>query len=344
MLKILARPEVLIYIAALFFAGAFLVLNVYTESEDGSALVDHYFDSIADRILWLSVFLCVVFMIRLTVFFVIAMIKSVVLGVHLYRPSFNHFFRASLTFLRNVLIVGIPFVLALYALTLALGELNIFNTSRLRDELVLQWDVFLTHTFPSLSLASFQYPGWFVEAVRYSFQNVVAALALLGAYLFQAKQKLFREAGGAYFLGVMIMFIGWIFLPVLSPHDRFIDNVYDLEISSQAQEYVDNYHPQEEIALFLENMRESKEGLSVMPTTAIPSAHVAWAVLLVYYAYRTRRLLAVAVLPLAILSTFGTVLFAQHYFIDLPTGIATGVLSIAVARYIAKRQEVYEIG
>ena len=198
--------------------------------------------------------------------------------------------------------------------------------------------IFLTRTVLSFELASFHSSCWFVEAVRISVVQVVAAFGILAAYLFQARQKLFREAAGAFFFGTIIMFIGWTLFPVMSPHDRFIDNVYDKEIPLAAQEYLENYRPQEEIAMFLENMRNSKEGLSVMPTSAIPSAHVVWAVMLVYYAYRVNRWLALLVLPLAILSTFGTVLFAQHSFVDMPTGILTAVVSILIARWLANKE------
>jgi len=344
MLKFFVRPEVFIYIAILFFSGVFFVLRLYTAGYSGQSLLDYYSGFNLKVFAWPVSLLVVLFFVRVIMFWLNAATKGLDPAVVLSREYMKHAFKEFLEFLKNTFVVGVPFVLAFYLLTLALGELNVFNTSRLRDELVLQWDVFLTHTFLPLSLASLQYPGWFVEAVRISFQNLVAALALLGAYMFQAKQKLFREAGGAFFLTIIIMSLGWIFLPVLSPHDRFIDNVYDLEISSQAQRYVDNYHPQKEIVSFLGNMRESKARLSVLPTSTLPSAHVAWGILLLYYAYRTHRLFAVAVLPFFLLSTLGTVLFAQHYFVDVPAGITVAVLSIGIVRYVAKRQTAYKKG
>jgi len=128
----------------------------------------------------------------------------------------------------------------------------------------------------------------------------------------------------------------------MSPHDRFVDNVYDLSIPLSVQAYVDNYVPHQGIATFLEGMRERKETLSVMPTSTFPSAHVAWAGFLVYYAYRVNRWLVVLALPFAALSSIGTFLLAQHYFVDLPAGILVSALAIFLVRLIVKKQN--EIG
>ena len=338
MLKILVRPEIFIYIAILFYIGLFLILRFFTENMSGRGLLEYYSQFNEGNFAWPVSFLLILFFVRIMVLWLNAAIRGLDPAVVFSRVNLHYALRGFVTFLKDLVVIGLPFVIALYTLTLALGELNVFNSTRLIDETVLSWDIFLTRTFLSLSLASFQYPGWFVEAVRISFVQVVAAFGILAAYLFQARQKLFREAAGAFFFGTIIMFIGWTLFPVMSPHDRFIDNVYDQEIPLAAQEYLENYHPQEEIAMFLENMRKSKEGLSVMPTSAIPSAHVVWAVLLVYYAYRVHRWLALLVLPLAVLSMFGTVLFAQHYFVDMPTGIITALGSIGIARYLARSQ------
>jgi len=338
MLKILVRPEIFIYIAILFYIGLFFILGFFTEHESERSLLEYYSKFDGGNFSWPVAGLIVLLFLRMIVFWLNAAIRGLDPAVIFSRANLHYAVRGFVTFLKHSVVIGIPFVFALYTLALALGELNVFNATRLIDERVLSWDIFLTHTFPSLSLASFYYPGWFVEAVQFSFMKLVAAFGLFAAYLFQVNQKLFREAAGAFFIGTIIMFIGWTLFPVMSPHDRFIDNVYNEEIPLAAQTYLENYYPQEEIAVFLENMRESKKDLGVMPTSAIPSAHVVWAVMLVYYAYRAHRWLAVLFLPLAVLSTFGTVLFAQHYFIDMPTGIITALVSIVIARYLAKRQ------
>ena len=198
--------------------------------------------------------------------------------------------------------------------------------------------MFFTHTFPSLSFATFDYPVWFIKAVDSSFSSLVLVFALFGAYLFYANQKLFREAAVAFCLASLLAFAGWTLFPVLSPHDRFIDNVYELPIFAEAQVYAQEYQPQEEIQTFLTGMRESKKNLDVLPTSTFPSAHVFWGSLLAYYAYRLHKWLLLLALPFVLLSSIATFLFAQHYFVDVPAGIAVAILSVWAAKFLMRQQ------
>lgn len=329
-------PELFIYIAIVFFLGMFFILSLYTEDVSGvsdDSLLRYYLKSTIDKLLWSALILFFVFYMRLGFFLVIPHIKKGLPPiVFSWQQVLSHLKKSSSRVAKDLLQAGIPFVFAFFTLTLAIRQLNIFNAARLQDELLVRWDIFLTHTFLPFTIASVHYPSWFVTTVNFSFDYLGGILALFAAYLFQTRQSLFREAGGAFFLGLMIMFVGWVLFPALSPQDRFRDNIYELPMEESIQPYLATYHPQEEITVFLEAVREQKAPLQFLPTTTMPSAHVAWALLLAYYSYRAFRWLIVLSLPFAILSSIGTVLFAQHYFVDIPAGIAMGLLSIWIVR------------
>lgn len=337
------RPELFIYISLVFFLGMFFILSLYSEdvsevSDD--RLLQYYLKSTTDKLLWSALILFFVFYIRVGFFLIIVHIKrSFPPAVFSWQQMLVYLKKSFSRVAKDLLQAGIPFVLAFFTLTLAIRQLNVFNAARLQDELLVGWDIFLTHTFLPFTIASIHYPAWFVTAVDFSFGYLGGILALFAAYLFQTRQSLFREAGGAFFLGLMIMFIGWMLFPALSPQDRFLDNIYELPVEESIEPYMAAYHPQEEITVFLEEVRGQKALLQFLPTTTMPSAHVAWALLLVYYSYRAFRWLIVLFLPFAILSSIGTVLFAQHYFVDIPAGIAIGFLSIWVARRLAMWKE-----
>jgi len=332
-------PELLIYIALVFFLGMFFILSSYTgnisEVPDDS-LFRYYLKSTIDKLLWSALVLFFVFYMRVGFFLIIPHIRRGLPPIVFSWQQMLLYLKKSFSRVaKDLFQAGIPFVLAFFTLTLAIRQLNIFNATRLQDELLVRWDIFFTHTFLPFTITSIHYPAWFVTAVDFSFGYLGGILALFTAYIFQTRQSLFREAGGAFFLGLMIMFVGWVLFPALSPQDRFRDNIYELPMEESIQPYLAAYHPQEEITVFLEEVREQKTSLQFLPTTTMPSAHVAWALLLVYYSYRTFRWLIVLSLPFAILSSIGTVLFAQHYLVDIPAGIAIGLLSIWVARRLA---------
>ena len=344
-LKIFVRPEIFIYAAFLVFTTAFFVLSSLVQNsgpaslQGGQDILKHYVNLNAARIIWTAILFVLALFVHGFVLWCKAVIQHIDPITLLTRQNVVRFIRGARSVLKNSVFFGIPFALTFYSMSMALGPLNVFNATRLRDELLFTWDTFLTGTFPPLSLASFQYPGWFVNAVDFSFFYLVPVLTIFGAYLLIARPRLFREAAGAFFLGLMILFFGWFAFPVLSPHDRFIDNVYELPTVEAIQPYLEEYRPQQEIASFLEGMRESKEGLSVLPTSTFPSAHVAWAVVLVYYAWRLWPWLGLAIFPFALLSAIGTFFFAQHYFVDFPAGVLVSMASIFVAQWFVKQQE-----
>ena len=345
-MRIFVRPEIFVYVAIGAFAGLFLILRSYNGNVSfDSSLAQPYYENLSEaRLLWTIAIFLVALLFRGAVLWATALFRGLDPAAVFSRKNIEAILPRVRSFAKNVLIVGIPSMIAFYGTSSALGQLNIFNSTRLRDELLFRFDTLLTGTFPPLWAASFSWPHWFIGAVEFSFMYLVWFLMVLGAYLFIAHSRLFREAIGAFFLGLMILYAGWLVFPVLSPHDRFIDNIYKLPTPAAVQQYVENYKPQEEIKVFLEGMRESKKGLDVLPTSTFPSAHVAWAVLLVYYAWRLQPLLGLIVFPFAALSSLGTFLFAQHYFVDLPAGILVSAFSIWVASFLARRKTVWERG
>ncbi len=332
------QPPVFVYLAGIFFILSSVVLSFFTKTLPSQQLFWHYFVLNKASILWIGTLLFYSLLIQFGFLWARAGWKGIDPFRAFSTENLQQVKKGLLGFFKNTLQVGLPFLFAFYALLLALGQLNVFNKNRLQDELVARLDILLTATFPSLSLGFIHYPSFFVKAVDFSFLYLGGILGIFGVYLFQFHQKLFREAAGAFFLGLTIMFMGWIFFPALSPHDRFIDNVYNLPVPGEIQEYLEQYHPQEEISAFLERIRNSKKNLERFPTSTLPSAHVAWAVLLVYYSWRLHPWLIAVAGPFALLSTFGAVLFAQHYFIDIPAGVLVGIISIWIVKLMGNKE------
>jgi hypothetical protein len=231
---------------------------------------------------------------------------------------------------REMLLV-IPAVLFVAIVALAMGEANMFAPVRLQDAVIIGLEHALFGNYVFAALGAIHYPHWLIAFIVFSFENM--ALILIGAGIvlsFIARER-FRELLIAFCIGILAMFPLWLMVPVLSPQDRFINNVYHLPDSQQLALAVANYHPQPEIANFLQTIRTGKAGLPALPTSTIPSAHIFWAALAGYYLFRAKKWLGWVALPFLLASSFGTVLLAQHYFLDVPAGLAVAALAIWLA-------------
>lgn len=218
----------------------------------------------------------------------------------------------------------------LFLATSALAKINFLNRVNLKDELLLKIDRVITGGYPFILLDSLKYPAWFIWLIEFSFLNLPLFMIIAAVYFFYKNKTIFFKYVSAFALGLPLLFIIWILAPALSPQDRFIDNVYKLPLSAEISSALTNYKPQQEIKNFLLKERFYKNGLKNMSTSTMPSSHVFWAFILGYYLFRLNKKAFWPVLPVLIFSTIGTVLFAQHYFVDVPAAILMGAPSVAL--------------
>lgn len=81
-----------------------------------------------------------------------------------------------------------------------------------------------------------------------------------------------------------------------------------------------------------EEVYEAGYGLAV---SSNPSMHMAWALLILMFARRISRWLALVAGVLVLLEGVATIVFLQHYLIDIPCGLLVGAVSVwLVDRYI----------
>lgn len=228
----------------------------------------------------------------------------------------------------------IPAILFVTIAALTMGEANEFARARLQDVMVIGWEHALFGNYVFAALGGIRYPHWLITFIIFSFENMALVLVVAGIIAAYLAVERFREMLVAFCIGILLMIPIWLMLPVLSPQDRFINNVYGLPVPPPIAAAVANYHPQSEISDFLQNVRDGKEGLPALPTSTFPSAHVFWAAIAGYYLFRTRRWLGWIALPFLTASTYGTILLAQHYFMDVPAGIAIAAIAIWLAHGI----------
>jgi hypothetical protein len=228
---------------------------------------------------------------------------------------------------------------------LVMGEASRFALPRLKDIDVISLEPFMFGNYVFAALGAIHYPHWLIEFIIISFDNMGLILVAVGVFTFYLAPRIFRELIIAFCIGILAMIPLWLVVPALSPQDRFIDNMYGLHEPNQIALAVARYNPQPEIQQFLLDVREEKTNLLALPTSTMPSAHVFWAVLAGYYIFRVKRpwkIIGWIALPFLAASTLGTILLAQHYFLDIPAGIAIAALAIWFA-HNAEAEEIVKV-
>ncbi len=325
--------------AVLFFAFVLLALHFRAggQAAGGTDSFAYYLDfglASAKRItIWTTLVLFSLLLIKTFIFYSTSFKKrrDKTNGIALNQKSL--LVRATKSFyreLKEIIKTAAMLAVILFLSITALAKINFLNRTHLKDEVLLKIDHLLTGGYPFIFLHSLKYPAWFVSAVAFCFLNLPLFLIIAAVYFFWKNKTTFFKYASAFALGLAFLFAVWILVPALSPQDRFIDNVYKLPIPSEISGALAHYSPQPEIRNFLLKERAYKNGLTDMSTSTMPSAHVFWAFILGYYLFRKNKKLFGLVLPILILSSIGTVFFAQHYFVDVPAAVLVGIFSVAL--------------
>jgi len=138
---------------------------------------------------------------------------------------------------------------------------------------------------------------------------------------------------------VMIALPLWYFFPANSPQNTYLNNVYNKQIDSSIKELTDNYQPNKYLLSFHKEI--GVEQGEIAPVTTMPSMHVAWTIVIIYYLFKFKRKTIYFTLPWAFFSILGTVYLAQHYFIDILVALLVALLAICLANCLVKIEKRY---
>jgi hypothetical protein len=234
--------------------------------------------------------------------------------------------------------LAFPILLNLFLFSYVVGYVNAINRHRMIDTKLASVDFWLTGTYPFLKLEMIKFPAWLIEAIEFSFSNLTVFLVLAALITYFKNKTAFSKYAVAFFASIILMVPIWLAVPVMSPQDRFIDNVYHLKDPPQMTSALRDFSPVPQVETFLVQMRKSKEGLDMMPTTTFPSSHAAWATIAFIFLLETSCAASIFLAPFLILSTIGTFFLAQHYFVDAPAGILIGVVSALVVSFLFRER------
>lgn len=128
----------------------------------------------------------------------------------------------------------------------------------------------------------------------------------------------------------------WYIFPATSPVIAYLHPSSEIDIPSDISPVLNDYQPNEALQKFFEIRTESSpDG----PYTTIPSMHIAWVTVLIFYAIAAWRPLAIIGIPYFFLNIISTVYTLQHYTADIVAGLIVAALAIAITKRIKPEKE-----
>lgn len=156
-------------------------------------------------------------------------------------------------------------------------------------------------------------------------------------FFFKNGKSLYKLAV-SFALTLVISIPLWATFPALSPFDAYYINTMNVEAPKGVQTAMSTYRPNENLASVFDAVGKlDKKYTNFYAITTMPSMHIGWSVLIVYFGIVFWPPLAIFLIPYFLVNAVSTLYILQHYAIDLPAGFAVGVISIWLAHKISER-------
>jgi hypothetical protein len=235
--------------------------------------------------------------------------------------------------IKEFAVICAPLFLGLAVLAYAVALENASNLSRLWDAVFLRSDYALFGAPMFVFLNKILWPTWLSSVIVSSYGLLEIFVAAGALFLFFTDRLQLERFVAAFLVAAAFMIAVWHFMPAVDPQIRYVNNVYDLPVSSQTAAAIASVHLPIPVNAFLSGVVETNPGNS-WPVSTFPSAHIIWAFLIGYYLFLANRRVGYGALAPLLLASFGTVFLAQHYFVDIPAGILTALVAIWIAKYL----------
>ncbi|MFH1111782.1 MAG: phosphatase PAP2 family protein [Patescibacteria group bacterium] len=177
--------------------------------------------------------------------------------------------------------------------------------------------------------------------LTFTYRLITAVIALLFIIVLAKNQTRFYQFFLAFVLCLIISLPLWYAIPALTPNYAYYQNILNNPISTPIKKALSTYKPNDNLHEFLLrkiNTTYIASKNSVLITT-LPSMHVAWATVALYFAIQISWWLAIFMIPYYLLNFIATIFTLQHYAVDSLVGIIIGILAIILAKLIIRKKD-----
>ncbi|MBI4119883.1 MAG: phosphatase PAP2 family protein [Parcubacteria group bacterium] len=176
---------------------------------------------------------------------------------------------------------------------------------------------------------------WFIAAYN---ALSLAVTAVFFITLARGNKK-FHQFFASFLLAAAISLPFWHFWPALSPLDGYLVNQTKIAPPEDIQREIVRYKPNQSLQNFLNSVanvnRDEKN--SFFAVTTMPSMHVAWATVALYFGIEVWPPLAMILVPYFILNFAASVYTMQHYAVDGLAGMAVALAAIFAVKFFSSR-------
>lgn len=212
------------------------------------------------------------------------------------------------------------------------------------DYLFAEADLTLFGCQPAIMFEQVCSSFWWREAFNMGYWSYYPMIAAVTLWYFFKHNKEIERCTFIIIASFYIYYFIYIFLPVAGPQFYFPvigDTVAAIGPYPEIGNYFD-LHPQIAIAQegkggFFTSLVGMAQQSGERPTAAFPSSHIGISTVLMLLAIRSKKSLAVILLPFYILLCCATVYIKAHYLVDAIAGLISGILFYLITSKIYDR-------
>jgi hypothetical protein len=183
----------------------------------------------------------------------------------------------------------------------------------------------------------------FTWQIFFVYEYLATLSSIIFVFLIALDVKLFYKAAIAFALTILISTPLWFFFPAITPYDAYINNILHAPVPASVQTALTSYSPNQALLDIFKLFKDADSKSSgFLPITTMPSMHIAWSVLVVFFGIKLWKKSAYFLIPYFFINMIATLFLLQHYTIDLFVGFLVAILSIYLAGLTAKKIKIPE--
>jgi len=173
-----------------------------------------------------------------------------------------------------------------------------------------------------------------------TYLSLGTVLALVFVFVLAVNSQKFYQMFLAFLLSIILSLPFWYFFPSLSPLEGYVDNIIKSYVPGSIVTVISLYDSNDELNKFFDHVRTVRAGMSgnFMAVTTMPSMHVAWATIALYFGVLAWAALAYFLVPFYILTFIAAIYTMQHYAVDTFAGALIAVAAIIIVNKFLKQE------